>query len=128
MQKLLFVLLATIIGSVSLAQENKTATTDNYAYIEVSKKTLSKKLKVSVDLGDSIEQQEKGQQWSAELTNKTSHAAILNYMAERNFSLVETIARPHPHDTEAGATDGIIFIMRKNDEKAQERVSSSAVD
>lgn len=128
MQKILFVLLATVIGSVSLAQENKTAITDNYAYIEVSKKTLSKKLKVSVDLGESIEQQEKGQQWSAELTNKTSHAAILNYMAKRNFSLVETIARPHPHDTEAGATDGVIFIMRKNDGKVQKTVNSSVTD
>ncbi|MCY4780793.1 hypothetical protein ORI89_14130 [Sphingobacterium sp. UT-1RO-CII-1] len=128
MKNILFLLLATIISSVSLAQEKETAKTYSYAYIEVSKKTLSKKLKVSVDLGESIEQQEKGQQWSAELTNKTSHAAILNYMAERNFSLVETIARPHPHDTEAGATDGIIFIMRKSNDQDQQTVNSPVVD
>ncbi|ERJ61360.1 hypothetical protein [Sphingobacterium paucimobilis] len=34
-------------------------------------------------------------------------------MAEKNFELVETIAKQHPHSTDAGALDGIVFIMRK---------------
>lgn len=82
----------------------------------MSNKSLSKKLKVNVDLGDAPEQQEEGKRLSDELDNKESHAAILNYMAERDFDLVETIVKQHPHSTDAGALDGIIFIMRKSEQ------------
>ncbi|MBL1409478.1 hypothetical protein [Sphingobacterium faecale] len=117
MKRLLLILLTTTIGFTALAQEQKATsskTSTTYAYVTVSNKTLSKKLKVNVDLGDTPEQQEEGNRLSDELYNKESHAAILNYMAEKNFELVETIAKQHPHSTNAGALDGIVFIMRKS--------------
>lgn len=121
MKRLLLLLIITTIGFTALAQEYKAAspaTPTTYAYVAVSNKALSKKLKVKVDLGDTPEQQKEGNHLSDKLNNKESHAAILNYMAERNFELVETIAKQHPHSTDAGALDGIVFIMRKNQQSA----------
>lgn len=121
MKRLLCILITTAISFVSLAQEHKATSSETsiiYAYVAVSNKALSKKLKVKVDLGDTAEQQNEGKRLSSALNNKESHAAILNYMAERNYELVETIAKQHPHSTDAGALDGMIFIMRKSQQSA----------
>lgn len=121
MKRLLLILVTTMIGFTALAQEQKapsSKTSTTYAYVAVSNKNLSKKLKVKVDLGDTGEQQKEGKRLSDELKNKSSHAAILNYMAEKDFELIETIAKQHPHSTDAGAVDGIIFIMRKSQQPA----------
>lgn len=84
----------------------------SYAYILVEGKAFSKKLKVEVDLGDSPEQIRNGSEYSETLSNKKSYAAVLNYMAERQFELVETRDYIFTYQG-TGETSGIIFIMRK---------------
>ncbi|WP_144062596.1 hypothetical protein [Sphingobacterium paucimobilis] len=67
MKRLLLILLTTTIGFTTLAQEQKATSPKisvTYAYVTVSNKTLSKKLKVNVDLGDKPEQQEEGNRLS----------------------------------------------------------------
>lgn len=63
----------------------------SYAYISVEGKLFSKKLKVQVDFGDTPEQISAGKEFSEILTNKKSYAAVLNYMVESQFELVETL-------------------------------------
>lgn len=83
-----------------------------YAYISVQGKVLSKKLRVTVDLGDSEEQIRRGEQFSEKLNNKKSYASILNYMVDNNFELVETLHYSSLSQG-TGGTNGIVFIMRK---------------
>jgi len=83
-----------------------------YAYITIQGKGLFNKLKVEVDFGDSDEQTKEGKEYSLILTNKKSFAAILNYMAERQFELVTTREETYTYQG-TGATYGVIFIMRK---------------
>lgn len=97
--------------------ENKTQDqTYAYAYISIEGRVFSKKLNVTVDFGDTPEQIKVGEEYSKVLTNKKSYAAILNYMVENEFELVETIALEYNSSysgTGSGGTAGIIFIMRK---------------
>jgi hypothetical protein len=85
---------------------------DTYAYITVEGKGFGKKLKVEVDLGDTPEQVNVGKEYSETLTNKKSYAAVLNYMAEKQYELIES----RDYTFSFQGTDrifGIIFIMRK---------------
>ncbi|WP_437921437.1 hypothetical protein [Sphingobacterium sp. LRF_L2] len=88
--------------------------TDNfsYAYVIIEGKSFSKKLQVTVDFGDTDEQIQAGETYSNILTNKTSYAAVLNYMAQNQFELVETLDYT---DTYSGKNkhSGIVFILRK---------------
>lgn len=86
--------------------------TYSYAYISVAGKFLSKKLNVEVDIGDTPEQIKAGEEYSEILSNKKSYAAILNYMAESQYELVETLESTYSKDG-TGGTDGIVFIMRR---------------
>ena len=86
--------------------------TYSYAYILVEGKPFSKKLKVSVDLGDTPEQLKAGKEYSEKLTNKKSYAAILNYMVENQFDLVATLDYTASYSG-SGGTSGIVFIMRR---------------
>jgi hypothetical protein len=84
----------------------------SYAYISIHGKIFSKKLKVIVDLGDSPEQIIAGDKYSEKLTNKKSYAAVLNYMVENQFELVETLDFIYTYQG-SGGTSGIVFIMKK---------------
>jgi hypothetical protein len=84
----------------------------SYAYILVEGRVFSKKLIVEVDFGDTPAQIKAGKEYSQRLTNKKSYAAVLNYMVEQQFELVETL----DYTTNAmgsGGTSGIVFIMRR---------------
>ena len=83
-----------------------------YAYISIEGKAFSRKLKVQVDIGDTPQQIKDGKEYSDSLTNKKSYAAVLNYMAERQFELVETRDDNFTYQG-IGGTSGIVFIMRK---------------
>jgi hypothetical protein len=84
----------------------------SYALISITGKTLSNKLIVEVDLGDSPDQLIEGEKLSKLLTNKESHASILNYMSGLGFELVETMVTTNQHNGDGG-TSGFVFIMRK---------------
>jgi len=111
--------IATISLAVSAQGVQQTAVSDqaqdrvySYAYISVEGKLFSKRLKVQVDFGDTPEQISAGKEYSEILTNKKSYAAILNYMVESNFELVETLEHLGVYQG-TGETDRIVFIMRK---------------
>ncbi|MCJ0742953.1 hypothetical protein [Pedobacter montanisoli] len=105
-----------LLAKFTFAQSSNTEKTPDdrysYAYISVEGKALSKKLKVQVDLGDTPEQIEKGKTYSEHLTNKKSYAAVLNYMIENQFELVNTLGLNSSYKG-TGETSGIIFIMKK---------------
>lgn len=84
MRGFLLVILFLFLNYVSLAQEKQLENnlSYTYAYISVEGKTLSKKLIVTVDLGDTPAQIAAGKKYSETLTNRKSYAAILNYMVE----------------------------------------------
>lgn len=84
----------------------------SYAYISVAGKLFSKKLKVEVDFGDTPEQITQGHEYSEYLTNKKSYAAVLNYMVEQQFELVNTLDLAESYQG-TGGTSGIVFIMKK---------------
>ena len=86
--------------------------TYSYAYILIEGKLFSKKLKVNVDFGDTPEQLKAGKEYSEKLTNKKSYAAVLNYMVESQFELVQTLDYTSNYSG-SGGTSGIVFIMRK---------------
>lgn len=125
--KLIFIiafLLTTYTTSYSQNTKEKTSNgilqikDNSYVYITVQGKDFSKKLKVTVDFGDTPELIKLGEEYSDLLTNKKSYAAILNYMAENQFTLVES------RDIVAsfqgtGGSAGIILIMRKTSVKNQ---------
>lgn len=96
------------LSSESIAQDQEYA----YAYISINGKLFSKKLKVNVDFGDTPEQIAEGEKYSEILTNKKSYAAILNYMVDNQFELVETLDYVETVQGNGG-TSGIVFIMRK---------------
>lgn len=117
------ILLSGFIATISLAAFSQDAqqtgvsnqTQDrsySYAYISVEGKLFSKKLKVQVDFGDTPEQISAGKEFSEVLTNKKSYAAVLNYMVESQFELVETLDHLGIYQG-TGETDRIVFIMRK---------------
>lgn len=84
----------------------------SYAYIRVEGKFLSKKLKVNVDLGDSEAEIKEGDRLSDILTNKKSYAAILNYMSELGYELVNTLDLTS-NANGSGGTYGIVYVMKK---------------
>ena len=84
----------------------------SYAYVLVKGKAFSKKLNVEVDFGDTPDQIKIGKEYSDTLTDKKSYAAILNYMVESQFELVETLDYMNTFEG-SGGTYGIAFIMRK---------------
>lgn len=120
MKKFLTLLFVTVLSAASFSQttqvvKTETQTRDNtytYAYVLVEGRLFSKKLKVSVDFGDSPEQIKAGKEYSETLTNKKSYAAVLNYMVENKFELVETLDYTSSYSG-SGGTSGIVFIMRK---------------
>lgn len=114
---LVFIMVFSAAGFSQSIQKTKSgAQTDNnkysYAYILVQGKMLSKKLKVEVDFGDTPEQIKAGKEYSEKLTNKKSYAAVLNYMVESEFELVETLDYTSSYEGHGG-TSGVVFIMRK---------------
>jgi hypothetical protein len=86
--------------------------TYSYAYISVEGRLFSKKLKVEVDFGDSPEQIQASKEYSEILSNKKSYAAILNYMGEKQFELVNTVDYVATFQGNGGSS-GIAYIMRK---------------
>lgn len=103
--------------NISLAQipvnsPNQKQNTFSYAYIRVEGKFLSKKLKVNVDLGDSDSQIEDGETLSEILTNKKSYAAVLNYMSEIGYELVNTLDLTSSFNG-SGGSSGIVYVMKK---------------
>lgn len=117
------ILTLSLIWAISLtafSQDIQRAKTENqtqdktysYAYIRVQGKAFSKKLKVNVDFGDTSEQLKESEEYSKVLTNKKSYAAVLNYMAENKFELVQTLELTESFQG-SGGTSGIVFIMKK---------------
>lgn len=88
----------------------------SYAYIAVSGRPFSKKLIVEVDLGDTPEQINHGEEYSRLLTNKKSYAAVLNYMVENGFELIETLSYTQSFQG-SGETSGVMFIMKKKKQR-----------
>ena len=114
---LLFLLSFSFTSFAQIEQQiNKKKQTEDktysYAYILVEGKLFSKKLKVNVDFGDTPEQSKAGIEYSERLTNKKSYAAILNYMVENKFELVQTLDYNYNY-AGSGGTSGIVFIMSK---------------
>jgi len=116
---LLLFFIATISGNVFSQELIKIDTVHQqdapkytYAYISIEGKVFSKRLKVKVDLGDTPEQIKAGNEYSNYLTNKKSYAAILNYMVENQFELVESLEYTDAYSV-SGETSGIVFIMKK---------------
>lgn len=115
------ILTLTLLAGIALpafSQDNQDTGSEkptpaySYAYISIGGKVFSKKLKVEVDLGDTPEQIQAGKEYSEILTNKKSYAAVLNYMVEHQFELVETLDYSLLY-AGSGGTYGIVFIMRK---------------
>jgi hypothetical protein len=120
MRNILMLAFIVAINLTAFSQDNQTVKEKDqafsYAYISVEGKLFSKKLKVEVDFGDTPEQIKAGQEYTELLTNKKSYAAILNYMVENEFELVETLTlegNSSYQGTGSGGTSGIIFIMKK---------------
>ena len=97
------------LNDSTLKTQNPTYT---YAYITIEGKTLSKKLKVDVDFGDTPEQLNLGKEYSEILTNKKSYAAVLNYMTDKQYEFVESRDNNFSYQG-TGGTNGIVFIMRR---------------
>jgi hypothetical protein len=120
MKLILTLVLLTMISLTGFSQDIKKADSesqgqdkkDSYAYILIRGKLFSKKLNVQVDFGDTPEQIEEGKEYSGKLTNKKSFAAVLNYMVESQFELVQTLDYTD-YNAGAGGTSGVVFIMRK---------------
>ncbi len=110
-----------VFMSLTTFSQDVTSPTYSYAYITVERKPFSKQLKVTVDLGDTPEQLKTGEKYSEELTNKESQVAILNYMGERQYELIETRNRDQNFTLQQGVgktseirgSTAVIFIMRK---------------
>jgi uncharacterized membrane protein len=99
-------------SSVASAQDQNYS----YAYISINGKLFSKKLKVQVDFGDTPEQIAEGEKYSETLTDKKSYAAVLNYMVNHQFELVETLDYISTYQG-SGGTSGIVFIMKKKNKQ-----------
>ncbi|WP_379090165.1 hypothetical protein [Pedobacter sp. UC225_65] len=120
MKLILSLAFLTILSFTGFSQEIKKANPEGqvqdkanpYAYILIEGKLFSKKLRVEVDFGDTPEQLKAGKEYSEKLTNKKSYAAVLNYMVENQFELVQTLDYTNNYSG-SGGTSGIVFIMRK---------------
>lgn len=110
----LILTLACIIAfsAACFSQSNNQAQPYTYAYITIEGKGFGKKLKVDVDLGDTPEQVQAGKEYSEILTNKKSYAAVLNYMAEHQYELVESRDISFSFQG-TGGSSGIVLIMKK---------------
>jgi hypothetical protein len=107
-----------LIAIICLLFYNNTyaqAKSDEYVYITVSGKILSKKLNVEVDFGDEPDQIKKGEQHSTILTGKKSYVAVLNYMFREGYELVSTSEFTYTYQG-TGGTSGLGIIMRKKQE------------
>ena len=121
MKYLLTVVFTMTIFFKGFSQDIKTSPSESqlqnksysYAYILIQGKLFSKKLKVDVDFGDTPEQLSAGKEYSETLTNKKSYAAVLNYMVESQYELVQTLDYTDNYSG-TGGTTGVVFIMRKN--------------
>ena len=100
------------LTQASVNSPNQKQNTFSYAYVRVEGKFLSKKLKVKVDLGDSDSQIKNGETLSEILTNKKSYAAVLNYMSEIGYELVNTLDLTSSYNG-SGGTSGIVYVMKK---------------
>lgn len=111
---LFFALLACNSNLYSQTQETEKMKemNDTYAYVSVSGKIFSKKLKVQVDLGDTDEQIVKGKELSELLTDKKSYASVLNFMVSEGFELTDTLILSETTNGNGG-TNGIVFILKK---------------
>ena len=99
--------------NTSFAQDSVTKVQNySYAYIAVSGKVFSRKLNVVVDLGETQQQISEGEKYSKLLSDKKSYAAILNFMVQNGYELVETLDHIQLVSG-SGGTTGIVFIMRK---------------
>lgn len=108
---LVFVL--SVISSFELFSQE---TDINFAYVSIEGKAFSKKLKVTVDLGESPEQIKTGESYSKELETTKSYANVLNYMDSKDFELVEIIMLQENYTyqgTGGGGVTGIVFVMKK---------------
>ena len=116
MPKLLFITFFICLSQSSYSQDlfNNLSSSYSYSYLTVKGKAFSKKLSVEVDLGDTSEQIELGKSYSEILNNKKSYAAILNYMADKKYELVESRDIVGSYQG-TGGSYGIILIMRKVD-------------
>lgn len=101
----------------SFAQHQHAERTKVYANVRGEYKVFSKKLKVEDDLGDSPQQVKVGEEYSEILTNLTSTAAVLNFLAEKQFELVEALELSL---ISQGSRDnsGFVFIMMRKQERS----------
>lgn len=83
-----------------------------YAHIQLEPGFWSGKLGVSVDLGNSEEQLEEGKRLSNILSQTRSYAAVLNYMAELGYELINTLNITSTRNGSSGSY-AIVYIMRK---------------
>jgi hypothetical protein len=107
--------IVAILAMVSLSASAQDSTY-SYAYISIEGKVFSKKLNVTVDLGVTPEQLKAGKDISELLSGKKSYAAVLNFMVEKHFELVETLGLEMNTSFQgngSGGTYGIVFIMKK---------------
>lgn len=120
MPKLLLITLLICLSQSSFSQDfvKNLSPTYSYSYLTVMGKAFSKKLSVEVDLGDTQEQIEFGKSYTDILNKKNSYAAILNFMADQKYELVDSRDIVGSYQG-TGGTFGIILIMRKinNDQK-----------
>jgi hypothetical protein len=115
----IMILLANFSFAQSQNTEKPQEKTYSYAYLSVRGHLLNtKKLIVEVDLGDTQEQINVGKEYSAYLTDKTSYAAILNYMVSKQFELVQALEQTSSYQG-SGGTYCIIFIMKKRIDNTQ---------
>ena len=110
-----------IILSITISSNAQTQNIDStnnsnysYAYISIEGRTFSKKLIIQVDLGDTPEQITQGKLYSDFLTDRKSYAAVLNYMSDHQYELVNTLDL-NVSIYGSGGTSGIIFVMRRKE-------------
>jgi hypothetical protein len=108
-------LFAVILLSVLTKAGDCQTNTDEYVYLSVNGKILSRKLNVEVDFGDKPEQVIKGNAYSDSLSGKKSYIAVLNFMLRSGYELVETMEFTSTFQG-TGGTSGIGIIMRKKKE------------
>lgn len=84
----------------------------SYAYVTVSKRAISEKLAISIDLGTTAEQVNQANEYMRALVNTKSHAAVLNYMAERGFELVSMASSVYDKNGYS-STGTTIWVMKK---------------
>ncbi len=84
----------------------------SYVYIAVTNSRPTEKFEVRVDFGDTQEQLKAGKAYSELLTKKNSYAAVLNYMVDNGFELVETLDYSSIY-AGSGGSSGVVFLMRE---------------